>query len=91
MSLHKDYKGGSPKRIMAEEAGDRPDEGGDSTSTPTVAHVLMLQDLLAAIHWTPQWHQRQDAFTEDDTTLEIDREVAETIRILSLSLNKHQA
>ena len=33
-----------------------------------------LRELLDAIHW--------DAFAEDDTTLEIDREVAERIRIV---------
>ena len=34
--------------------------------------VKRLRELLDAIHW--------DAFAEDDTTLEIDREVAERIR-----------
>ncbi len=34
--------------------------------------VKRLRGLLDAIHW--------DAFAEDDTTLEIDREVAERIR-----------
>ena len=34
--------------------------------------VIRLRELLDAIHW--------DAFAEDDTTLEIDREVAERIR-----------
>tara|TARA_R100000322_G_C5365726_1_gene172113 strand:- start:228 stop:356 length:129 start_codon:yes stop_codon:yes gene_type:complete len=34
--------------------------------------IDMLRELLDAIHW--------DAFAEDDTTLEIDREVAERIK-----------
>tara|TARA_R100000664_G_C2705058_1_gene103993 strand:+ start:446 stop:643 length:198 start_codon:yes stop_codon:yes gene_type:complete len=38
----------------------------------SLAEVERLQELLDAIHW--------DAFAEDDTTLEIDREVAERIR-----------
>ena len=37
-----------------------------------LAEVKRLRGLLDAIHW--------DAFAEDDTTLEIDREVAERIR-----------
>ena len=37
-----------------------------------VTEVKRLRELLDAIHW--------DAFAEDDTTLEIDREVAERIR-----------
>jgi len=37
-----------------------------------LAEVERLRGLLDAIHW--------DAFAEDDTTLEIDREVAERIR-----------
>jgi len=37
-----------------------------------LAEVKRLRELLDAIHW--------DAFAEDDTTLEIDREVAERIR-----------
>ena len=37
-----------------------------------LAGVKRLHELLDAIHW--------DAFAEDDTTLEIDREVAERIK-----------
>ena len=37
-----------------------------------LAEVKRLRGLLDAIHW--------DAFAEDDTTLEIDRQVAERIR-----------
>jgi len=43
------------------------------SSAPELAlEVKRLRGLLDAIHW--------DAFAEDDTTLEIDREVAERIR-----------
>ena len=42
------------------------------TLTNLLTEVERLRELLDAIHW--------DAFAEDDTTLEIDREVAERIR-----------
>ena len=67
-------------RLIIREFSDGPmGRGGDPSWTTLcetyealLAEVKQLRELLDAIYW--------DAFAEDDTTLEIDREVAERIR-----------
>jgi hypothetical protein len=52
--------------------GNKADAQLMADSPLLLEEVIRLRELLDAIHW--------DAFAEDDTTLEIDREVAERIR-----------